>query len=263
MPGPMTFQLADLSQLVTEWMWPFARIAALVAAAPVIGTRSVPARVKLALAVALTAALAPLAPSMPAVDPLSVAGFLITAQQVLTGLAMGFAARLVMVVLEIAGQQIAQLMGLGFASLSDPQSGVQTPMISQFYVLLATLVFLGLDGHLLVFRILAQSFTTLPVGVDGVSGASLWILAGQAGWVFSAGLLLALPAIAAMLTVNLAFGVMARSAPQLNIFVIGFPISMLFGLFVMFFTLPTMLDQLEPLFTRALELAARMAQPGP
>jgi len=259
----MTFQLAEIGQWVGQWLWPFARIAALVSAAPVIGTRSVPVRVKLALAIALTVALAPLAPPMPALDPLSVAGVLITAQQLLTGLAMGFAVRLVMVVLEIAGQQIAQLMGLGFASLTDPQSGVQTPMVSQFYVLLATLVFLGLDGHLMVFRILAESFTSLPVGLAGVSGNGLWTLAGQAGWVFSAGLLLALPAIAAMLVVNLAFGVMARSAPQLNIFVIGFPVSMLFGLFVIFFTLPTLLDHLAPLFGRGFALAAHLVRPGP
>jgi len=258
----MTFQLASISQWVGDWLWPFARIAALVTAAPVIGTRSVPVRVKLALAIALTVALAPLAPPMPAIDPLSVAGALITAQQVLTGLAMGFAVRLVMVVLEIAGQQIAQLMGLGFASLTDPRSGVQTPMVSQFYVLLGTLVFLGLDGHLLVFWILAESFTTLPVGVDGVTGSGLWTLAGQAGWVFSAGLLLALPAIAAMLMVNLAFGVMARSAPQLNIFVVGFPVSMIFGLFVMLFTLPVTLDHLAPLFSRGLDLARLLAQLG-
>ncbi len=250
---PLVISDSALLALVGSWLWPFARVAALVTAAPVFGYHAVPARVKLGLAVALTVVVAALTPPMPAIDPLSAAGVVVTAQQVLTGVAMGFALRLAFVVMEIAGQQIAQLMGLGFASMADPANGIEVPVLSHFYIILTTLVFLGLDGHLLAVRMLVDSFSVLPVGLEGIGRDGLWAISGQVGWVFGAGLSVALPAVAAMLTVNLAFGVMARAAPQLNIFVIGFPITLVFGMVVILFTLPHVIGGFDGLFARTFE----------
>lgn len=258
----MHFTTLDITGFFAAWLWPFARISAFVAAVPVFGNRPVPRRVRIGLAVALALVIAPNVPPMPATDPLSLAGTLITAQQVLIGVALGFAIRLVFIVLEIAGQQIAQLSGLGFASLIDPQNGIDVPVVSNFYIIIGTLVFLAVDGHLLVIQVLAQSFTTLPVGTEGITREGLWSLSGQAGWIFSAAILMVLPGVAALLTVNLAFGVMTRSAPQLNIFAVGFPVTLLFGFVVMLLTLPAVVDMLEPLFDRSLSVARALVNGG-
>ncbi len=241
---------------ITAWMWPFVRVAALVASAPIFGHRAVPMRVKTGLAVVVTAAVAPLAPAMPAVDPLSADGVAIAAQQVLVGVALGFAMRLTFVVLELAGQQVAQLMGLGFASLVDPSSGASVPLVSQFYIILATLVFLALDGHLVMVEVLAGSFATLPVATSGLGVGALRALVDQVGWVFSAAIVMALPAVAALLTVNVSFGVITRTAPQLNIFAVGFPVTLVFGFLVMLLTLPSLLRGVGGLFADSLAIAA-------
>ena len=173
-------------------------------------------------------------------------------QQVLTGLIMGIALRLVFTVFELAGQIVAQHMALHFASLVDPNSGVQVPMLSQFYLVLATLAFLALNGHLLCIQVLAESFRVMPIGLDGMGREGLWSLVLQGGWIFSAAVLFALPVVAALLIVNLAFGVMTRAAPQLNIFAVGFPITLILGFALMLVTLPGVSSQFEQLFSDAI-----------
>ena len=257
----MTFDLDTLPALVAAWAWPFCRIAGLVAVAPVFGYGAVPARVKLAIALALTIAVVSVAPVRTDIEPFSLAGAMVTASQVLTGLVLGFALRLVFIALEIAGQQIATLMGLGFAALVDHQNGIDVPVLSNFYIVLATLTYLALDGHLLAITILADSFVTLPVGV-GVEKNLFWAISGQAGWVFSAAVILAMPATVALLTTNLAFGVMNRASPQMNIISVGFPVALLFGLVVML-TLPGIAEHFPSLIERSLSLARLLAEGGP
>jgi flagellar biosynthetic protein FliR len=233
----MTFTSAELSAWIGAFIWPFARIGALVGIAPVLGSRIVPVRIRLGLALALTAVVAPLVPAPPALDALSAPGVLVMAQQVLIGLAMGFALRMTFGALDLAGQTIGQLMGLGFASMLDPQNGVQVPVVSQFYTLLALLLFLAFNGHLVLIEVLVASFHTLPVGA-ALGPDGLWTLAGWAGQMFAGAVLIALPAIAALVVVNLALGVITRAAPQLNIFAVGFPATLLLGFVVMLVALP-------------------------
>ncbi len=248
----MAWTTAEIAAMVTGWLWPFVRIGAMLAVAPLFSARYVPVRVRMGLAVVITMVVAPVVPPPPAVSPFSGEGFLITVQQVLTGLAMGLALRLVFTVFELAGQIVAQHMALHFASLVDPNSGVQMPMLSQFYLVLATLAFLGLNGHLLCIEVLTESFQVLPVGVSGLARNGLWSLVLQGGWIFSAAVLFALPLVAALLIVNLAFGVMTRAAPQLNIFAVGFPITLILGFGLMLVTLPGVLAQFEQLFSDAI-----------
>jgi flagellar biosynthetic protein FliR len=255
----MSFTAAQLMELVGMWFWPFVRIAALLTVAPIFGTRSVPVRVRMGLALTLTLVIAPVVSThLPDIELFSAQGVLVTAQQVLIGLSIGFAMRLLFTVLQVAGQLVAQLMGLGFAAMVDPQSGVQVPVVSQLYVIVATLAFLSLDGHLLLIRALADSFQVLQVASYGVGQDALWSLATQAGWVFSSALLIALPSMAALLVVNLAFGVMTRAAPQLNVFAVGFPVVLILGFVIMFITLPSLVFQLGDLFDAAFELAGRV-----
>jgi flagellar biosynthesis protein FliR len=130
--------------------------------------------------------------------------------------------------------------------------------VSQFYVVLATLVFLGLDGHLILVGVLAESFHTLPIGLGGIGADGLWRLAGQAGWLFSASLLIALPVVTALLIVNLSFGVMSRATPSLNVFTLGFPVALGFGFTLMWVTVPVVAGHLEDLFSRGIGLAATL-----
>ena len=249
---PLQIGSEELIALVAAWFWPFVRIGAMLMIAPLIGTPYVSARIRLLFAVVLAAVVAPVVPPPPAIEPFSLPGTWITVQQVGVGLAMGLAMRLVFTVFELAGQIIAQHMALHFASMVDPNTGVQVPMVSQLYILLASLVFLGLNGHLVMIQILANSFQVLPVGVDGVGREGFWHLVGQMGWVFSAALVFALPAVASLLVVNLAFGVMTRAAPQLNIFAIGFPVTLMLGFVIIFVSLPNAIEHFEPLFETAL-----------
>ena len=177
----------------------------------------------------MTRKLVTLRPEMPAVEPLSLTGLLISAQQVLIGLAMGFILQLVFSVLAMVGESIAMSMGLGFASMIDPQNGIQIPVLSSYYVTLATLVFLALDGHLVLIGLLVDSFHTLPIGLESLAREGLWQLVGWASRMFAGAVLIALPALASLLLVNLAFGIITRAAPQLNIFAVGFPMTILLG----------------------------------
>lgn len=242
----LTITSEQLAAWLAGFLWPLFRIGALIASAPIIGNPSFPQRAKIGLAVAITLVLAPTLSPMPGVDPGSAAGLLVLAQQVVIGLAMGLAMRVVFVAVEMAGNMIGLQMGLGFATFFDPVNSSQVPVVSRFLGLLFSLVFLALNGHLLMIEALAESFRIFPVSAQVTSAAGWKILAEWGGEIFRSGLLLALPMIAALLIANLSIGIMTRAAPQLNIFAVGFPITLAAGFMVLFVTLPYM----APLFER-------------
>jgi flagellar biosynthetic protein FliR len=196
---------------------------------------------------------------MPAVSPLDLSGLMLIAEQILVGAVLGFSLQLFFQAFAVAGQIVAIQMGMGFASMVDPANGVSVAVIGQFFTMLVTLLFLSMNGHLVVFEVLTESFTTLPVG-SGLMTAHYWELAGKLGWVLGAALLLVLPAVTALLVVNIAFGVMTRAAPQLNIFSIGFPLTLVLGLFIVWVGLADILNQYQPLATEALQLLRELAR---
>jgi len=254
----MNFTDQELTQWITGFVWPFFRVAALVAVAPILGVRVVPMRFRVVIALALTLVIAPMLPPGPGVDPVSAAGVLISACQILIGLAMGFLVRMVFAAVELAGSLIGQTMGLGFAQMMDPANGVTVPVISQFYTVLATLIFLLLNGHLVLIETLVGSFQAIPVALSSITEAGLWTLLAWSGWIFKGALVISLPALAALLLVNAAFGVMMRAAPQLNIFVIGFPISLMLGFVFMLLSLPLFAPQFASLLESAFEAVGAM-----
>ena len=237
------------SEEITAWigsgMWALIRVTALMASAPVIGARTVPAKIKLGLSVLITIVLLPVLPIAPAVDPLSASALVITANQILIGVAMGLALQLVFSMFVIGGQIIAYQMGLGFSQMVDPQSGMQVPVVSQFYIVLLTLIFFSLDGHLAMVQVLRDSFVSLPVGTNGLSKEGMWTLVAWGSEMYSGAVQIALPAIASILLVNFTFGVASRSAPQFNIFSIGFPLTMMMGFFIIMATLTTLLPHIS------------------
>ncbi len=242
------FTTNELIHLVQLWLWPFFRIAGLLMTAPIIGTRSVPVKVRIILAIAITLVVFPVITQVPDVDPISAEGLFISIQQVITGIAMGLCIRVIFIALELAGQAIGQLMGLMLASMVDPLNGNQVPIIGQFYLLLATLLFLTVDGHLHMIKVLADSFNTLPIGSTGISSKGAWDFLIWTGNIIGTAVIIALPALVSLLIVNLSFGVMTRSAPQLNIFAVGFPIMIILGVAIIFFSLNNFIPQMMGMF---------------
>jgi flagellar biosynthetic protein FliR len=159
----------------------------------------------------------------------------------------------------VAGQIISIQMGMGFASMVDPTNGVSAAVIGQFLTMLVTLLFLAMNGHLVVFEVLTESFTTMPVG-SAMLVNHFWELAGKLGWVLGAAMLLVLPAITALLVVNIAFGIMTRAAPQLNIFSIGFPLILVLGMVIFWIGMADILTQYQPLATEALQFLRELAK---
>lgn len=243
----MQFSETELLSFIARFIWSFLRIGALFVTLPIFSSHSVPVRLRLILALALTFLVLPLLPPAPSVGLFSYQGLMIGVQQVFIGLLAGFVLQLVFAAIIFGGQSIAYSMGLGFAALVDPQTGVQVPVISQFYLILATLVFLALDGHLLLIKMLTDSFQTIPIALDGIGKAGLWALIAWSGRLFAGGVLLALPVMVTLLLVNIGFGVATRAAPQLNIFSVGFPVTLLLGLLLIWITLPPVIDQFSAL----------------
>lgn len=227
------FSDAQIGQFVGQYFWPLTRISAFLLAAPIFGTRVISARVRLVLSLMITVLVAPLLPDLPAFTNLSLSMAIITAQQVLIGVALAFIFQVMFQVFVLAGQYIAMKMGLGFAQMNDPSNGVSVTIISQFYLLTTTLLFLSVNGHLAILQILIDSFTVLPIGETGLSLNNFYQIANLGGWMFASALTIALPVLTGLLIVNIAFGVMSRSAPQINIFAVGFPITLIFGLLLM------------------------------
>jgi len=228
-----------LTAEVARYGWPFLRITAVLMVAPVFGARMVSPRIRLALAIGVTVVLAPSLPAMPNVAIISLAGFIISLQEVVIGLSMGFIVQMIFDALVIGGQTVAMSMGLGFAMLIDPQRGVSVPVLSQFLIVLGLLIFLALNGHLFMLKALAVSFELAPV--DAVlSREGLWELLNWGSELFAGALTIALPAVVALLVVNIAFGVMSRAAPTLNLFAVGFPVSMLLGFLVLWLNTPNL-----------------------
>ncbi|MCH8551286.1 MAG: flagellar type III secretion system protein FliR [Natronospirillum sp.] len=223
----------QIASWVTHYMWPLFRILGFFAVVPIFGAQTVPMRVRVLLGFVITVAIVPMLPAMPDVEGISLENFVIIAQQMGIGVALGFMVLVMFQVFVVAGQSIAMQMGLGFASMMDPSNGVSVAILSQWYLTLITLIFVAIDGHLVVFQVLIDSFYTLPIGMTGLSEGSLMMIATMGSWMFASAFVIALPSVTALLIVNLAFGIMTRSAPQLNIFALGFPITMLMGIFIM------------------------------
>lgn len=223
----------EVSHWISRYLYPFARISGLFMVMPLLGSRMVSQRIRILLAVAVTLVLVPVLPPMPKPDAISLASFIIILQQLLIGIVMGFIVELLTQVFVIAGQLIAMQTGLGIATTVDPSQGASVVVISQWFLFMVSLVFIALNGHLVLIEVLADSFYSMPISDTGFSATDYGLIIRWSGWMFSTALIIALPALVALLIVNLAFGVMTRAAPQLNIFALGFPVTMVVGIFIL------------------------------
>lgn len=253
---------AQIDTWIAAFIFPLARILAFIAAAPLWSTGGIPKRTRLIMAIAITVAITPSLPAMPVVQPASLAGLWIMLQQILIGIGMGFAARIVFAAFDMAGEFIGFQMGLGFATFFDPMSSSQTPVIAEFIGLISLLLFLSMNGHLLYFATLAQSFSAIPVSATPL-GAGSWLNLANLGFkIFSAGLLLSLPVIVALMITNVALAVLTRAAPQLNIFALGFPLTLLGGFFAIAISMNYLASPIQAVFEYAMSAMLGFAVPG-
>ena len=244
---------AEINAWIVAFFFPLARILALVTTAPPFNNQGLNTQARLILGLTIAFAIAPALPPTAAIDPASGPGLLLFALQILIGLTMGFAMRLVFSAIDLAGTMISNQMGLGFATAYDPQSAAQTAVISEFLGMLALLVFLAINGHLMVIATLGESFALLPISADIVADASWLNIANAGGVIFSSGVLLSLPVVVALLIANIALGVLGRVAPQLNLMAIGFPITIVLGFSALIVSLSYLASPLQQLFEFGLQ----------
>ena len=245
----LTFTEAQVLEWITPVLWPFLRVLALFGALPVFAQRSVPMRVRVALAFMIAFCAQATLPTMPVIPLDSGPAVLAIVQQILIGASLGFAVRIVFAAVEFAGELIGLQMGLNFAGFFNPMTGGEATATSRFYGVAVSWLFIVTGGHLALIAAVVQSFQAFPVGPEPF--AFLRTVQPQV-WgaeVFRLGLWIALPMIAMLLFVNLVLGIISRVAQQMNIFAIGFPITVSVGLIGMLLTLPMM----QMPFTMALE----------
>ena len=219
---------------------------------PMLGSSYIPVTARLMLAALISGVLVPVLPSMPSIDPLSLTGVLVAAEQILVGAMMALFLNMLIVTMTLIGSMMAMQMGLAMALMNDPSSGSSNPVIGQWLLIYAILLFLSLDGHIVSIGIMVDSFHLWPVG-SGVLSLPLMALVAKFGWMFASAFMVALPVIIAMLLVNITFGVLSRAAPSLNIFALGFPMSMLMGLFCVLFSFSSLPSRYSDFCIEALQ----------
>jgi flagellar biosynthetic protein FliR len=243
---------------MAAYLWPLIRIGACLMVAPIFGARFVPGRYRIILAGSITLLVAPLLPTMPQVSPFSGPGLVITVQQIIIGVAIGFVLQIVFDALAMGGQLLANTMGLSFAFNVDPLRGASAPVLGQFFTLIATLTFLALDGHIAIIHVLVDGFRDMPVGTTGLGTDGYWQIVLWGSQLFRGALMVALPGLTALLIVNLAFGVVSRAAPSLNLFAIGFPVTLVGGLLIVLAGLPSMQDAFIQLMRESMSFAGNL-----
>lgn len=244
---------------INAFMWPFVRILALIGAAPIFGESSVPIRLKVAYAALITIVVAPALGPMPDISPGSYSSFLLIAQQVVIGIAMGLTMRIAFAAVQTAGEFIGLQMGLSFASFFDPATGANTAVLSRIMNVIAMLLFLALDGHLILISNLINTFDILPISASlSLNPDGLGVLFEWSSQVMVSGMLLALPLIIILLTISLSMGILNRTAQQLSVFAVGFPVSLMTGLALLTIVLPQTAPFLSHLFNESYDTMARL-----
>ena len=230
----MLYTEDEITLFVLQYFLPFVRIGAMFMVMPVISSRIVPINARLVLAFVVSLIVVPQLQQLPVIESLSVDLLILFFKELSLGIAIGFVFQIAFQVFVLSGQFMAMKMGLGFASMNDPTNGVQTTVLSQFFLMLVTLMFVVINGHLIMIEMIVNSFRSFPPGGVFFSPDVFMQVVSLSTWLFVSALVFSLPVLTSLLFVNIAFGVMSRSAPQLNIFAVGFPFTLISGLFLIY-----------------------------
>lgn len=246
----LTFTEAQLMGWLAPVWWPFLRILAVLSTAPLFSARSVPLRTRIGLALVLAVCLQPALPPTPLPALSSPTALAAVVQQLAIGVAIGLAARIVMAAVEMAGEIVGLQMGLNFAGFFDPATGGQSSTVGRFYGNAMVLLFIVLNGHLMLIEAVAASFVALPVGDGTTAALQRMPLHELGGLIFGYGLWIALPLVVLLLFVNVVLGIISRIAPQMNVFAIGFPLTLAVGLVGVAAALPLLAEPVRQLLQR-------------
>lgn len=248
---------AQLVAWVSPVLWPFLRVLAVFTAAPIFSSRAFPLRAKIGLAFLIAYAAQASMPNQAVIDINGPEAFGAAVQQVGVGLAIGFTIRVVFAAFELAGQVVGFQMGLGFAAFFDPSSSAQSSAMGRFYANMAALLFLALNGHLMVTMAVVHSFAAFPIDQNFLQSMATMKLQTLGAELFASAFWIALPVIAMLMFANLALGIVSRVAPQMNIYAIGFPVTLAVGLMGVAATLPLLEEPFSVLMERMMEIFAR------
>jgi flagellar biosynthetic protein FliR len=245
----MTLLAADIVERFYTFLWPMLRISALLLAAPLFSLDALTVRIRIMLALVVTFFVYPMV-EWPVIDPISANGLLQIVNQLFIGAMMGLMLQIAVGAIVVAGQTIAASMGLSMASMVDPNIG-NVPVISQFLVILGTLIFLGFGGHVIMISMIVDSFRSVPIGDFILGQVAFGKVVAWSGMMFLGGVLLALPVMVALLFINIGLGIVTRAAPTLNIFSVGFPASIAAGFIVLILSLESMGGRIQWLWMQA------------
>ncbi|WP_166424921.1 flagellar biosynthetic protein FliR [Paraglaciecola sp. 20A4] len=259
----MEFSADIITQFMGDMLLPFMRISGMLATMIGLSAKTVPTTVRALLTLFITLIIIPVIPPVPVAEVFSVSTFVLVIQQLIIGISLGFISSMVLDTFVLAGQVVALQTGLGFASIVDPVNGISVPAVGQFYLILATLLFWALDGHLAMIRMVVMSFSAFPVGEAWLQPEQFREIAHWAGWMFISALTLSLAPIVSLLIVNLAFGVMTKAAPQLNIFSLGFTIAQITGLVIIWITMDNFTYHFEMQWDRAQQMMCQLVNVCP
>lgn len=243
----LTFDSAQFGVWLSQYFWPLLRILALISTAPVFSEKQISKKVKIGLGGLIVILIAPGLP-ISTVPIFSAAGLWLAAQQILIGVALGLTMQFAFAAIRLAGEVIGMQMGLSFATFFDPSGGPNTPVLARLLNLLAMLLFLSFNGHLWLISLLVDSFHTLPIQAEPLNGNGFLALTQAGSLIFINGMMLALPLICLLLTLNMALGLLNRMTPQLSVFVIGFPVTMTIGIMTIGIMMPMLAPFCEHLF---------------
>lgn len=235
-------------------LWPFLRVLAVFTVAPVFSMRVIPVRAKVGLAFLVAVCAQAALPDQPIISVNSRAALGTVAHQVVVGLAIGFSVRLVFAAVELAGELIGLQMGLNFASFFDPTTNGQVSAVARFFGHMATLLFIVINGHLMVLMAVVKSFDTFPADGNFLQALAQMRIFDLGTSLFSSALWIALPMIALLLFVNLTLGIISRVAPQMNIYAVGFPVTLTVGLLGIAATLPMLEQPVLALLQQSIDL---------
>ncbi|WP_340617495.1 flagellar biosynthetic protein FliR [Xenorhabdus entomophaga] len=241
------FDSETLSRLVSDFFWPLVRLLALFSIAPIFSEKQMPIKVRIGLALAITALLVPGLPASQ-IPVFSVPGIWVLIQQILIGMALGLTIQIAFAVVRHAGEVLGLQMGLSFATFFDPTGGPNMPILARILNMLMMLLFLAFDGHLWLLSILADTFYSIPIQSTQLNPKGFLLLAQSASLIFVNGMMLALPMITLLLVLNLSLGMLNRMTPQLSVFVVGFPLTLTVGIFTLSLLFPTLVPFTERLF---------------
>lgn len=259
----ITVTSTQLLTWIAAFMWPLTRILGLISTVPLLSNVNVPMRIKVALGIMIALVVAPSLGEMPAIDMVSFEGVFLLAMQFFIGAAMGFTVRIVFAAVEMAGAATGLTMGLGFATFFDPVTEGQSSVISQFLSLLALTIYIATNLHLVVLTVLIDSFETIPVSTIPLGGQFFLDIVHWGGRIFSGGLQLALPMIAVLLITNMSLGILTRAAPQLNLFGIGFPVTIGVGFVIISLMLPYFVTPIMQIFQESIGIIQQISTSPP